>query len=274
MVARKSIYKLSRMLRFQNLDQRPGDRMLEASGSIFKHGRLFFQPFGSENPGVRIEWAIPSKFCHAEFEVDLSENEVSVGLAIPPVAVWVHVTDLWKYMKGIEPWESFGWKEYTKEVKVAFYEGILMWNIWYDPHQTTTEMPRWRHGSFFPMDYFFGEQEQKLEVVRGPIDVLIPMPERAYKAVATLSRLTLKRKRLPWNSDQFLKIDIENEGDPVPVPGKGTADYNQDETAYSRHSGPASSIVDGISHMVRGVLEKRDRYASLDWVPEKDHTPQ
>lgn len=258
-------------LSWQNLDMRPGDRD-EATGHLWKQGRAWLQPWGYDKPGFRLDWNLWSHFNHVDFSLDLDEGEVSGGVALTPIAVWWAVIDVWKHVQRFGPWdEPGGWKSYKKDIKVSFHEGTLFWTFWYDQSHWSNKMPRWRSGSFTPMDRLFGYADHTKETVKGPVDVLIPMPERPYKATVEIRRETWKRPGLPWKTNEVVRAEIDSKGDPIPLPGKGTTSYNCDEDATYGLITPARTVSEAIGETVKSVLRSRERYGGLDWRPEKDH---
>ena len=79
-----------------------------------------------------------------------------------------------------------------REVSVSLHSGSLYWRFWTDPMSWSSDTPRWRDGSFNFADFFLGRskcEHQELETR----NVLVPMPERAYEAVAKLEDWTWKR---------------------------------------------------------------------------------
>ena len=60
-----------------------------------------------------------------------------------------------------------------------------------------------------------------------------------------------------------------HEGEQIPVPGKGENSWDCGEDATFSLSCPSTTISEAIGEMVKSCMRTRERYAGLDFKPEK-----
>lgn len=75
--------------------------------------------------------------------------------------------------------------------------------------------------------------------------------------------LTREYRRILYDGK---KVD---EGEQIPVPGKGTSEYNCGEDAVFGFTCPADSLADATFRLANSVLETRKRYGGEGWLPER-----
>lgn len=225
----------------QNLDERPGDHLLDgASGSKFMHGRGWLHMGKSQRRDLtlHVSWNLRSSFCHLDVRVDDQEHDVTFGLALPPVSLWLGMSGLpdglFKLL-GVD-YESVrhlpdGCYLMERKLGISVHGWALWWSLWMPDGISKSTDPRWRRGSFHILDALFG-QTKFSEVEIEQQAVLIPMPERTYRGTAKVSRRTRSRPRWPFRFSpllgdtvlfqESLGYDVTMEdGEQIPVPGKG-----------------------------------------------------
>jgi len=272
--------KLREHVRFfsQNLDLRPGDFFLDATGSKIMHGRAHI---ATDEICLGVEWHLRSPHCSISSEMNSEDREATLGLAIPPAAVYFKISGLPKRLfelLGID-WESVkdlpdGSSLTRRETHVSIHNWALGWSLWMPSHMSKSDDPRWRRGSLSLLDTVFGETSFSEKQVDKQA-VLVPMPERNYRGTVTLLQQTWKRPRWPFKtgperlhlSRLGYRLTME-EGEQIPFPGKGENSWDQGENALYDLSG-RGDVIDAIAAAVRTIYKSRRAYGgSVSWRPD------
>ena len=219
---------------------------------------------------------------HTGFAIETDDNsggfQVFAGLA--------HVGDAWVTIGS--PALAGGlyraWKWSLPEVdvlSVRFHDRAVWWAVWHPKHSWTKGTPRWRNGSWHWWDWLTGKPVYATELVEGPVDVVIPMPEGGYRATVTIKRSTWTRPRWPWPKISYgYDADILSRPGPdgpyvplgsgtdaprtsgyIPVPGKGENSWDCGGDGIFAMSGPGRTVEKAIGDVVAGALRDRMRYA-------------
>lgn len=211
-----------------------------------------------KRPSISFEWNLWSSHCLSEVNFDPMDDRVSIGLSIPPVAMWFGVNGLpaWFFRKlGMGNYEG-------REIRFAIHDWRIWISLWGNTHSWHSDDPWWKEIVIDPSKILFGKDTYERENIKVR-DVVVPMPEKNYKATATLYRWTKSRTRLPFAVKTGLNVEIDM-NEPIPHPGKGTAEYNCGEDASHSLSSPvkniSNGIEDGIGKVVSSVLWKRNNY--------------
>jgi hypothetical protein len=171
-----------------------------------------------------------------------------------------------------------------RQINVSWFGGALWWQFWTDPMGGwSSRMSWWRRkvqeGSFHPADFFLGRTSvTDREIARE--DVLIPMPERSYKATVVIEDRIWRRPRWPFSWHRHIGADVKMESDPVPFPGKGenSWDCGEDATYSSSFPIPRDRFTDAVSyaigHVVASSTAARTRHGGRNWRPKEDHRPK
>lgn len=198
-----------------------------------------------------------------------SDDEIMVKLCCPPIALYVGMEHQ-AVRKFVERMGAKG----EMETQVRIFDSALWWDCWQTANEWHSGTPRWRHGNFRPVDFLFGKQDYVCETL-SEHDVLIPMPERAYKAHVKLTHATWTRKRWPHWPLTLRKrgADVEMlKGEQIPSPGKGENSWDCDDDATFGLSCPAHTLEDAVGETVKCVLKSRRRYGggtgTEPWVRE------
>jgi hypothetical protein len=98
--------------------------------------------------------------------------------------------------------------------------------------------------------------------------VLIPMPERAYRATVSLQNDSWKSPL--WFRRIIRRAHIEMEpGEQIPVPGKGENSWDCGEDAIYGFTTPARDVAAAIAAVCESALRDRARYGGgVNWVPK------
>lgn len=153
-----------------------------------------------------------------------------------------------------------------RSTRIAIHDTALWWSFLVDDYGWTHKRPKWRDGNWHPLGTRCVQSEKVIETR----EVVVPMPERSYRAKAQLEEIRVGWKKLPRRFDTTMrrvKLDML-EGEQVPHPGKGENSYDCDEDATFGLTTPAYSIEEGVGALVASVLRSRMRYGGEGWKPE------
>jgi hypothetical protein len=259
---------------WQNLNELPGDRC--ATGNAFWHGRAWL--YLKEVVTLAWSWNFKSTFCHVRFSVDGDENEVGFAIALPPVALWLHLGGrLGKWLTKLMRCDYHsvagpGRDIYCmhREIQFSIHDWTLWSSIWRKRDSWSRDDPWWMHWSLNLPDLFLGERKHSKVVLEQRV-VTVAMPEGAYEAKAELLRETWKRPRWPWPL-VLLRTDVEVPAG-IPVPGKGENSWDCGPDAIYGQCGPAESIEEAVGNLVGSVLKtRRQRGAKADYAERRKMT--
>jgi hypothetical protein len=223
------------------------------------HGRAWWR-FGSWNNNLRIEWVVWRASVGVSLELAEGDDHVSAMVGCWLFCIFIGVSAKWlstitRKLVGYEP---------TDVVRLRIFDSALWWSFWHPSMSWTRGTPRWRYGSWHPLDTVFGRMTYwEIPLITTPVD--IAMPEGIYAAVIKQYVARRGRKRWPWKSEtRMAEIKVEKG---IPVPGKGENSWDCDDDAIFSLSTPADKIEDAIAAVVRAVYNKRRRYGSITWTP-------
>lgn len=150
------------------------------------------------------------------------------------------------------------WPE-DREISVSVHGGALWWSLWREPMGGwDRSVPRWRDGSFNPMDFLLGRE--RCSTVKGElVAVVVPMPEGSYAGTITREDRVWKRPRWPLSrrrTDYWLEIP----GGGIPFEGKGENSWDCGTDGLCGIGGSTPEVA--VSNAVASVLKKRARYGT------------
>lgn len=162
-------------------------------------------------------------------------------------------------------WISFKkviWYGKSRELGISFHGGSFWLNLWTEPMDGRTyhfDVVRFLIGKAVYSDRTIDERY-----------VMIPMPEKSYRAKAKFFESTWTYPR--WFSSSVKRVSIEMEkGEQIPHEGKGTCSHNCGRDAtFSMTTGECRSIAAGVGQMVGSVLNTRVKNGGwCDWTWNK-----
>lgn len=235
------------------------------------HGRLSVRP-GDDSLrwGAQVEYHVPSRhysvrFC-ASSDRPLSAS-VNVGLfgfylsAEHPALERIRnaVVRAWPLPRAVY---SFSGREFS----VSFHDHAVFWSLGADDMGWDAQTPEWRQGAWHPLGFFRRQGEVELVDER---EVLVPMPERSYRAKARLERTHWGFDKAPRRFDRVERhVTIEMlDGEQIPFPGKGENSWDCGDDATFSLSCRANTIEDGVGRLVASVLRSRRRHGGANWAP-------
>jgi hypothetical protein len=168
------------------------------------------------------------------------------------------------YRRGGKAYERFQAVAGKTLAGVDLHDGAIWWVIFVDRMGGQRGIPRWRHGNFNPTDWALGRRQYSKEIVEGPVEVVVPMPEGTYPAVVTIELGTWKRPRWPWPAHRHsYSIDIlKADGEPngyIPIPGKGENSWDCGGDGTFSQSGPGRTVEAAIAGIIESTLKTRRR---------------
>lgn len=258
---------------WQNLDTSRDDRL---KGRGWRHGRAWLSvgPLDETSHPCRpwnfgVEWVLGRwghKLLGLRVEVADGDanDEIAGHIAIPGGALYGNAqTSLTRKISRRLCRRTY---DGGREVALRIERSGVWWRLWASPHGWSRETPRWRDGHWDHRDALLGRMRYQREVLEER-EILVPMPERAYPATATLTESTWTRQRFGWPCSRLARVEIEIPGG-VPVPGKGENAWDCDEDAIHSITTAADSIPEGIAKLVQSALTTRERYGGQAWSPE------
>jgi len=80
---------------------------------------------------------------------------------------------------------------------IRFFDKAVWWSVWNNDDQWSKETPRWKYGSWHPLDTFLGRRQFSSKLIEQA-DVVVPMPEKGYSGYVEIRRDVWKRPRWPF----------------------------------------------------------------------------
>lgn len=265
----------------QNLDR-------DGRGSMWKEGRAWLNVFagdGETGHGYRElveihpEWHL-GRPSHIGLGLEIgggdSDREVKLHVGLPLATFWLHVDGLPRaWAHRILPGRPYSYTDHhgvthhtkiteAREVRLDWHSNALWWSLWHSTMEWRSDTPRWRHGSFHPIDVLLGRHHYSHSALKT-VETLIPMPEASYPATVTLQELTWSRPRWPFKVRRAsAQIDIPGG---IPVPGKGENSWDCGEDAILSMGADGHSLANAVAAVVKSATETRIRYGGADWRP-------
>ena len=204
---------------------------------------------------------VPSRFTHAYIQLGDCDHQITVSLACPLFALWIHVEGI-RWLQRFQLFSGRYGKE--REIKFSLFEWALFWRLWVDPWGHSSRTPKWRDGSLHFDDLVLGKRKYTCDY-GFPVETTFEMPEGPYKAIVRSMVQTWKRPRWPRPYRRIgYDIDIP---DGVPIPGKGENSWDCGEDAVMATGSNAATVEGAMADLVKSVMLTRQRYGGQDWRP-------
>lgn len=212
-----------------------------------KHGvRMFYRTWGFE-----FYWW--STFtCTISFGRNYEKGSFSIH--IPPLALYVSIAAL-RFPPERKDYEG-------RVLSLGIHDWALWWNVWTPDMSWSSKTPKYRQGSFHPIDALLGSGRFESCVVQDLGIVEIPMPEGTYDAHVVAKTERWKRKR--WfakRSRQYFDFDL---GAGIPHPGKGENSWDCGMDATCGISSSAANLSLAVGDVVGRCLESRVKYGGMN----------
>ena len=254
---------IRKRLHWQNLNEKGREDVV---GSILKHGRAWFKPFGyGRNLSFNLEWSLWSKRVSAGLGLADYDHAVSVHLCVYLFSLYftLEYFPLEQWLQKITKRKA---EKYGNGRDIGFHwmEGSLFINLWSDPMEWRSQDPKWGSFTICPSDILLGKRKYSERELRTDTRMLT-LPERTYPVQIKLMEATWKRPRWPF-PDKIVRASVEVEGG-VPVPGKGENSWDCGEDAIYSSTMPAKTFDEALSGLYASVMRDRERYGGKNWLP-------
>jgi hypothetical protein len=253
-------------LHWQNLNEKGRE---EVTGSILRHGRAWYRPFGYEKRpelSLNVEWVLWSKRLGVKFGLADYDCAVSFSLSLILFTLYFSLDyfplESWLQDKTKRAGEKYG---NGRCFELYWFEGSLNVHLWSDPMEWRSRDPWWWSFTINPADLILGRRQYSERVLREDVRPLV-MPERAYPVEIKLVEATWKRPRW-FFPEKIVRAHIEIEGG-VPVPGKGENSWDCGEDATFGLTCPANTFDEALSKLYASVMRDRERHGGKNWKPE------
>lgn len=244
---------------WQNLTDRK--RMEHYEGSILQHGRAWLR-LGHCNRGVifRWEWLFWTLRFNLGVTVGNDENDLTFSIGLPGFQFYWSIDGIWP-----RKWKSYG---FGRDTSIRIFDWALWINIWRDDSTWSSHAKWWRQRAFTfrPIDFLLGGDKASHRDLEER-DVQIAMLEKTYDINVKIQEWTWKRPRWPF-AKKLLRAHVEPK-EPVPVPGKGTAEWNCGQDAIYSSTFTASTIDEAVATFTARLLETRGKYGGQNWKPQE-----
>lgn len=212
--------------------------------------------------------------CHISLNLNSEDGcrGVMFAFAIPWIfSIYLTINLAW--LNKLLPQKNhptYGLLPVEKSFELAWHHGSIWWDFYRTEGEWRSTDPWWMHGSIPVVDIICGKM-QTGEADEHIEDVVIPMPEGNYEAKARVYIAKWWRPRFT-KTQQIRRVSFDYEVG-IPVPGKGTASYNCDDTSMLGGNVAAETIEEAIGLEVGSILARRRRYGGRNWEP-RDGWPQ
>lgn len=240
----------------QNLDTKPGDGIFDASGSVFRHGRLWIRERTTYDSKLQLEWvlraALPGFGLHVTDDEVVVRCEGLAGVVYASVPIRNReIIELVQQLAGVERYDD------VSIIDARFHHGAFWWRFMHSLGSWKSGTPWWRYGSLNFEDLLLGRSVAEDKVLGPCRDVDIPMPEGPYRWRAQRQRRTVRRR---WKTEIFTVVELDcHEGQQIPVPGKGESSWDCGADAVYSTSVAARNAEEAIGKLVGSLLHDRQR---------------
>ena len=225
------------------------------------HGRAWLE-IGSLS--LTLEWSAWTRFAHGYVNAS-GEDGLKFGAALPPVALWLGVRT-----PRLSRWLHSALRYDGCEIGWHVFDGALRWRLWADPDSWEHDRPRWRDGSFNVVDAVLGKEVLTTRPVEAR-DVVIPLPERGYRATVQIEDRIVSRVR--WFARTWRGSHVRmHDGEQLPIPGKGENSWDCGNDAIYAQSNQADSVEQAVARIVESVLRVRQQRGG-SWSPPSPEVP-
>lgn len=213
----------------------------------------------NEQHGVRVfyrTWSFEfywwSSSCHVSFRRNYEKGGIAISL--PPLALYISIPAL-SFPRSRKDYEG-------RVLSFGIHDWALWWNVWTPEMSWSSKTPKYRNGSFHPIDFVLGQGKFESRSVRDLGIIEIPMPEGVYDAHVTLKIEQWRRKR--WFAKkprQYFDFEL---GAGIPHPGKGENSWDCGMNATCGISSSAENLSLAVGDVVGRCLESRVKYGGMN----------
>lgn len=228
----------------------------DVKGSILRQGRWVVH-FGKDQ-SVCIEWHLLAKRVAAG--IGLADYDHAFAARLCLYLFSLHfVWENWKIENWLRDLTKRKGETYGNGRDIGFHwtEETLFVNLWSDPMEWHAKDPWWWQFSICPRDVLLGRAKHSSRVLEEGKRSLT-LPEKTYEVTIKITEDRWDRPRWPW-PHKLIRTHAEVEGG-VPVPGKGTMDYNCGPDAIYSQTSPGTTFDAALSGLYASVMHAREHY--------------
>jgi hypothetical protein len=204
---------------------------------------------------VVLEWSIQTSLLHVGYALQY-DNDKQLYFGCGLFSVWLKFKG--KFVSKPE-----------RHIELAWYGGGLHWSIWTPINEWTRGTPKWRDGSWYPLDTLLGKQRYGHRVLSKET-ITVSLPEGDYPCKVELFESRWKRDRWP-RVKILLRAEIEPDT-PIPVPGKGDNSWDCDDDAAYSMTCQAATAQEAADKLKESILSQRLKYGGENWEPSTNVT--
>lgn len=247
-------------------------------GSMLRHGRLsvwgeagIFLVAGfevmrreSDRKVADLEWLVARRGPHlagVTISTNASEDRLHIGASVLGASLWLSVPidgklrNLIHSTAGVEPWDGVQiFHVYAVEGDADGTQPAIRWSFMHSEHEWKATTPRWRHGSVYLLDLFFGARETIHHKVFAATKQIC-LPEGSYIWDIELHRYMSRRPRWPSRHTWMGMHAKAHPGEEIP-------------TRHKDALGALSMRVNDFAEAVGRIVEDVVRSRLLHGVPE------
>lgn len=225
---------------------------LDQKGRTWRHGRAWLH-LGRRVLGIEWNHGHRDKTFAVALAARHFEDLFQVSLRLPFLFSW------WLWFE-----DGACYFDQERELSLRIFGGKLWWSLGMPVDTWHSSDPRWRRGSWSPIDALLGrETYSKTEITRGVIT--IEMPEGPYPAKYTMYDAEWKRARWPF-AKRAHRFDIDMTT-PIPEPGKGENSWDMQDSALESITMHCETLEEAIDSARASVLRRRKQYGGPNWKP-------
>lgn len=220
-----------------------------------------------------VHWSllIPSRRVGASLQLDANADDpitAHIGIGLFSLGLGLDSRTLHRLVRRVLPKRHYRYETprgllegdttIGHEIRIAFHDRAVWWNLWTPSMEWSSKTPRWRHGSWHPIETLLGKATASEREIQRATPVTIAMPEGAYTGTVRLFESIWTRPRWPWPTRiRRAEVDVPN---PPLFAGKGENSWDQDDDGIYSMTTPAATVQEAIDAYRRSVLRNRERY--------------
>jgi hypothetical protein len=250
------------------------DKQGGAKGPLWRHGRarLWVRLTKAQRAECKpawsfgISWSFGGRSCRAMLTVGdwNDDTDIGLGLAIPGIALWFDAENI--YPSRWRPKDG-------RDLGFFVGDGSIFVKLWCSLHDWYSDKP-FSHPSsskrqpvLHVIDWLLGKQKltkRELSTHMAPY----ALPEGEYPVKIVLSECSWKRRR--WPRARVIRraeIEVLNQDQGIPIPGKGENGWDMDEDALYSLTTTAATVDEALVKLHASVMRDRERYGGSTWLP-------
>jgi hypothetical protein len=234
-------------------------RITNDSDTRFRKGRFWLYLTKAGESAISLEWVWFTWFFGFDLEFfggDM-DRDFKIHFACCLFSFWLTFEDIMpaSWVPDYDYEQRFS---SSRKIGVSVFDNRIHFSIWEDPMGSSTSNPWWWEFSIDPISLVLGKIDYYTLVYKHHLNVPINICEHEkYRGTVTQSFVIHKRPR--WFEKKYPRTEVRVVRG-VQTPGKGTADYNQDDDFLQSLSCPTASKKQAIKSFIEEVRRRREEY--------------